>query len=396
MTLDRSRGLVDVPGLRVSTACGSVKHPGRTAPDVVVIAADGPVSAAGLTTTSTAAAAACRWTRARVPGRRRALVVNSGNANAATGSQGEADNAALASAAAAVLACSADDVLVCSTGVIGVPLPMDRLLPAVRTAAGRTRTDPCTGPEAAQAICTTDTVVKRAFTTTGSVSVGGMAKGSGMIHPGMATMLGFLATDAAVDPVDLQQLLASACALSFHQVSVDGDQSTNDTVVLLATGDGPVLEPGSAGWRDLEAGVVAVARDLARQIAADGEGARTLLTVRVTGGPTDAAARQWARTVASSSLVKAAVHGQDPNWGRVVGALGQAGAVGLDALDLDLAGVAVMRAGRPVAFDEAPVSEALGGAEVVFEIRLPGTGRGEAWGCDLSAAYVSINADYRS
>ncbi len=396
MNVCRTRGLVDIPGLRVGTACGSVKAPGRTAPDVVVVAADRPIAAAGLTTTSTAAAAACRWTRARVPGNRRALVVNSGNANAATGAQGVADNAALAAAAAAVLSCTADDVLVCSTGVIGVPLPMDRLLPAVTLAAQRSALEPCTGAGASQAICTTDTVEKRAWCTAGGVSVGGMAKGSGMIHPGMATMLGFLATDAAVDPVDLQQLLASACAVSFHQISVDGDQSTNDTVVVLATGEGPVLRPGSPGWQDLEAALVAVARDLARQIAADGEGARTLLTVRVSGGPTDAAARCWARTVASSSLVKADVHGQDPNWGRVVGALGQAGAVGLDSLDLDLAEVAVMRAGVPVAFDEAPVSAAMGREEVVFDIRLPGTGRGEAWGCDLSAAYVSINADYRS
>jgi glutamate N-acetyltransferase/amino-acid N-acetyltransferase len=324
------------------------------------------------------------------------VVVNSGNANAATGPQGVADNASLASAAAAILGCPDDDVLVCSTGVIGVPLPMGRLIPAVVAATHATTTTPCTGGAAAKAICTTDTTEKRAWCTNGGVTVGGMAKGSGMIHPGMATMLGFLGTDAAVDPVDLQQLLATACDQSFHQISVDGDQSTNDTVLLLATGDGPPLQPGSRAWRDLEEAVVAVARDLARQIAADGEGARTLLTVRVSGGPTDAAARMWARTVASSSLVKAAVHGQDPNWGRVVGALGQAGALALDSLDLDLAGVAVMRAGMPVAFDEEPVSVALGEAEVVFDIHLPGSGRGEAWGCDLSAAYVSINADYRS
>lgn len=393
---EATKGLVDIPGVRVAVACGSVKKPGRTSPDVVVIAAPRPVAMAALTTTSTAAAAACRWTRARVPGWRRAVVVNSGNANAATGDLGVADNASMAATVAAGLGCAADDVLVCSTGVIGVPLPMDRLQPAVAQATARLETSPCVGDQAAQSIRTTDTVAKRAWAQVGEVQVGGIAKGSGMIHPGMATMLGFLATNAAVDPVDLQQLLGRATDRSFHQISVDGDQSTNDTVVLIATGDGPQVAPGDAGWAALEEALDHVSQSLARQIAADGEGARTLLTVRVRGGRTNADARRWARQVASSSLVKAAVHGQDPNWGRIVGALGQAGALGLNHLDLDIAGVGVMRAGAPIPFDEAPVSAAMGEPELVIEARLPGPGAGEAWGCDLSAAYVAINADYRT
>mgnify|MGYP000147086076 FL=1 len=385
-----------VPGVSVGVANGSVKKPGRTQPDVVVVATDAPASFAAVTTTSTAAAAACLWTRARVPALRRAVVVNSGNANAATGRQGVQDNLAMAAAVAEQLGCVPDDVLVCSTGVIGVPLPMERLAPAVTVAAhdAAHRVPPASSP--ARAICTTDTRTKGAGVTVGGVTVAGMAKGSGMIHPNMATMLGFIATDAKVAPDHLQALLEAVADRTFHQISVDGDMSTNDTVVLLASGVGPWVEPGGPGWSDLVTGVSLVARQLAREIARDGEGARTLLTVTVEGGPDDAAARAWSRAVVSSSLFKAAVHGKDPNWGRIVGALGAAGAIGLDALDVDLGGVAVMREGAPVPFDEPTASAAMAEPELCVTLRLPGDGHGVAWGCDLSAEYVSINADYRS
>jgi glutamate N-acetyltransferase/amino-acid N-acetyltransferase len=380
-----------VSGARCGVACGSIK-PTTTTPDVVVLEADGV--AAAVITRSTAAAPPCTWSRARVPGPVRAVVVNSGNANAATGAPGMADVAATAAAVAEVLGCTTDAVLVCSTGVIGVPLPMDRLLPAAAAAAADL-TAP--GDAAARAIMTTDLVAKQAACTVGAVTVSGIAKGSGMIHPDMATMLGFLATDATVAASDLQALLTAAVDRSFNAVTVDGDMSTNDTVTLHATGRGPAIAPGQPGWSDLVAALDAVCVHLARAIARDGEGAEHLLTVCVEGLADDRAARQAARAVARSPLVKSAVHGGDPNWGRVVGALGAHGVLGLESLDLDFGGVPVLRGGTPVAgWDEAAAAAAMRAEEVIVHARLPGPGLSFAWGCDLTDGYVRINADYRS
>lgn len=379
------------PGARCGTARGPIKPTTKT-PDVVVLHAPG--TAASVVTRSTAAAPPCLWTRARTPGPIEAVIINSGNANAATGAAGMADTEQTAAAVAAVLGCDADAVLVCSTGVIGVPLPMERLLPAARAAAGALDAD---GDDAARAIMTTDLVPKQAACTVGSVTVSGIAKGSGMIHPDMATMLGFLATDAAVAADDLQALLAAAVERSFNAITVDGDMSTNDTVTLHATGQGPALAPGQAGWDDLVAALDAVCVHLARTIARDGEGAEHLLTVCVEGLASDQEARQAARAVARSPLVKSAVHGGDPNWGRVVGALGAHGVPGLEALDLDFGGVPVLRGGAPVrGWDEAAAAAAMRKDEVVVHARLPGPGTGFAWGCDLTDGYVRINADYRS
>lgn len=380
-----------VPGTRVGVAQGAIKRAGRD--DVVVFVAEGATAA--VTTRSTAASAPCLWTRARVPARRVAAVVNSGNANASTGRQGHLDAAAMAQAVAEVLGCAADDVLVCSTGVIGVPMPMARVLPAVRAAAAHLGSD---GPRAARAILTTDLVPKEAACVDSGVTVGGVAKGSGMIHPNMGTMLAFVATDARVDPAALQTLTEAIADETFNAVTVDGDTSTSDTLIVQSTGLGPEARPGTAAWSGLERGLRAVCRHLARAVARDGEGAEHLLTVIVEGLPTDQAAREAARCVARSPLVKTAVHGRDANWGRVVGALGAAGVPGLDTLDLDLAGIPVLRAGQPVRFDEDAAHEALGRDEVVIHARFPGDapGVGVAWGCDLSAGYVRINADYRS
>ncbi len=385
-----------VPGMTAGLAIGSVKKPGRTTPDVVVLAAERPAAFAAVITSSTAAAAPCLWTRDRVPAMRRAVVVNSGNANAATGPQGVADNAAMATTVAGVLGCAADDILVCSTGVIGVPMPMDRVIPAVEKAAAAALSGETPEWDPAQAICTTDTRKKVAGITVGGITVAGMAKGAGMIHPNMATMLAFVATDAAVEPQHLQALLEAVNAQTFNQISIDGDMSTNDTAIAIATGAGLTVGPTDASWSDLVTGFSLVCRQLAREIARDGEGAHTLLTVTLDGGADDAEARRWARGVVSSSLFKAAVHGKDPNWGRIVGALGAAGAVGLDQLDIDVGPVAVMRQGAPLPFDEPTASAAMGMPELRIHIGLPGSGRGVAWGCDLSAEYVSINADYRS
>jgi len=388
--------LEDVAGLKTFSVSGSVKRPTDTRPDVCVLATEQPAAFASLTTTSTAAAASCLWTRARTPALRRAVVVNSGNANAATGPRGVEDNAAMAAAVADQLGCAADDVLVCSTGVIGVPLPMGRLMPAVRAAARGVVGSSLSPFRAADAILTTDTAAKEAGLRAGGFTVAGIAKGSGMIHPGMATMLAYVATDADIAPDLLQGLLVEAADRSFHQISVDGDMSTNDTVVLIATGMGASVTPRSESWAELKAAVVGVCRSLARQIAADGEGARTLMSVRMEGAPDDETARRLARSVVSSSLVKAAVHGRDPNWGRIVGALGQAGAPDLDQVSVSIGDVDVMVDGIPQDFDEARASEALGRPEVVISLSLPGPGRAEAWGCDLSAQYVAINADYRT
>lgn len=380
-----------VLGARCGVACGQIK-PTNTSPDVVVLSAPG--GAAAVTTRSTAAAPPCLWTRQRVPGPAQAVVINSGNANAATGGPGLADAEATAAAVADVLGCASDAVLVCSTGVIGVPLPMGRLLPAARAAAADLS---ASGEAAALAIMTTDLVPKQAACTVGAVTVSGIAKGSGMIHPDMATMLGFLATDASVAPADLQALLAEVVDRSFNAITVDGDMSTNDTVTLHATGTGPALSPAQPGWQDLTDALDAVCQHLARAIARDGEGAEHLLTVCVEGLSDDRTARQAARAVARSPLVKSAVHGGDPNWGRVVGALGAAGVPGLEALDLDFGGVPVLRAGVPVTgWDEAAAAAAMRREEVLVHARLPGPGVGLAWGCDLTDGYVRINADYRS
>ena len=382
-----------VPGTSVGVVAAGIKKPKEppSRDDVVVLHAPGV--AAAVTTRSTAAAAPCAWTRARAPGAVTAVVVNSGNANASTGAAGARDVAETAAAVAEALSCPVDQVLVCSTGVIGVPLPMNRLVPAARQAASSLGGD---GHRAAAAILTTDLVAKEAAVLVGGITVGGFAKGSGMIHPNMGTMLAFVATDAAAPAGALQALVESVADRTFNAVTVDGDTSTNDALIVLATGRGPEAVPGSAAWRDLALGLEVVCRKLARDIAADGEGASTLVEVVVLGLADDAEARRAARAVAGSSLVKAAIYGRDPNWGRIVGALGAAGVPDLDQLDLDLAGVPVLRRGQPIDFDEARASAALRAPEVRLTARLPGVGHGVAWGCDLTEGYVRINADYRS
>ncbi len=384
-------GFTAVPGTRVGVAGGDIKGNGKKRDDVVVLVAPG--TAAAVVTRSTALAAPCRLTRDRVPGPIFAVVVNAGNANASTGEQGLRDAEAMAAECAAALGCPAEAVLVCSTGVIGVPMPMQRVLPTIRLAAADLGSD---GARAARAILTTDLVPKTSAIAVGDLVVGGMAKGSGMIHPNMGTMLGFVATNAKISGPDLQALVEAVAERSFNAVTVDGDTSTNDTLIVQATGLGPALAPGDAGWADLEAALEGVCVDLARAIARDGEGATTLVEAVLMGGPDDASARQAARAVLRSPLVKSAIHGRDPNWGRIVGALGAAAVADLDRLDVDLAGVPVLRGGRPVAFDEARASAALNAAEVQIAMRLPGPGLGRAWGCDLTAEYVKINADYRS
>ncbi len=375
-------------GFLAATTAAGIKPSGRTDLSCVVSDADCTWAYAG---TRSTAAAAC-VTRGRelyASGRPvRALVVNAGNANAATGPQGEADNAAMAAGLAGHLGLKSGAVLTASTGIIGHLLPMDRV------GEGLTRLPEALADGAdpfAAAIMTTDTRPKtaQARLSTGARIVG-TAKGSGMIHPDMATMFAFAFTDARVDGEALRAAFPAIVNRTFNAVTVDGDTSTNDMALVLANGRAGEVDPA-----EFLAALEGVMRDLARQIAADGEGATKLLTVRVSGARTEAEALAAARTCCVSPLLKSAVHGNDPNWGRVIMAVGRSGAaVDLPAMTVKVQGTPVF-AGRPLEYDAAAVSASMRAGEVVFEVGLGvGAASGEAWGCDLSAEYVSINAEY--
>ena len=364
--------------------------------DVAVIVSDRPAAAAGVFTQNRVVAAPVRVSRARLPrADARAVVVCSGNANACTGEQGMADARRMAELVAADLGCSPEQVLVASTGVIGRPLPMAVLeagIPvAVRAAAaGRQALN-----DAAHAILTTDTGIKVASRVVGGHTVTGFAKGAAMIGPNLATMLGFVMTDAPVGEHDLHVVLKAACEASFNCVSVEGHTSTNDTVFLLANGDGPRLAGHDlAAFREA---VFAVCAELARKIAIDAEGAEHLVTIEVEGCRSDADARQVAKTVAESALVKTAVFGADPNWGRVVSAAGYSG-VAFEETDLSLwmGDLLLYRAGTPLPFDPAAASAYLKhNREVHFKLRFGGgPGRCTFYTCDLTTEYVRLNADY--
>jgi glutamate N-acetyltransferase/amino-acid N-acetyltransferase len=371
--------------------------------DLAVIAADRAVPAAGIFTTNLAQAAPVRLSRqhlAQTGGQARAIVVNSGCANACTGTNGEAAAARMAADTAAALGCAPADVLVASTGVIGVALPMDRIGPGIqRAVAGLARG---AGHEAARAIMTTDTFPKehavRVQSRGGAFTVGGIAKGAGMIEPNMATMLAFLTTDAAVPPALVQRALRESARDTFNAITIDGDGSTNDSVLLLASGASGV-EIDEEGYPSLLAAMRAVSLELALGIVRGGEGATKLVTVRVHDASSDDDARRVARTIANSLLVKTAVHGADPNWGRIVAAAGRAGVpFEMSRVTVHLGGVLLFERGVP--HDEAsPLAEQhLLGTEVRIEVGL-GTGGGRdatLWTCDLSAEYVRINGEYRT
>ncbi len=371
--------------------------------DLALIDAGSVVPAAALFTTNTVAAAPVTVSRRHVAsGRARAVVINAGNANACTGPDGEAAATATASAVAGQLGCEATEVVVCSTGVIGVPLPVDRVLAGVAQAASALSPD--AGAAAARAIMTTDTFPKEAAVTVAfdgrSYTVGGMAKGSGMIKPNMATMLSVITTDAPLSSEACDVALRSAVATTFNRVTVDGDTSTNDTVVLLANGavGGGPIAPESPAFTAVAAAVRLVAAELARMLAKDGEGATKLVTVTVRGAATETDAERAAFSIADSPLVKTALFGNDANWGRVAMAAGKSGAQ-FDpmALGIRFAGIEVCRAGTAVAFDEDEAADLLARPEVSIEVDL-GAGDSEATvlTCDMSYEYVRINGEYRS
>ncbi len=329
-----------------------------------------------------------------------ALTINSGNANACTGAQGFRDALLMAKLSADRLDLDPDQVLVSSTGVIGRFLPMDAIKSGIAAACGNLGGD--SGEAAARAIMTTDTRPKTARVDVEvgdrAVRVGGMCKGSGMIHPNMATMLAYITTDAAVEPGLMSKLVKSVADLSFNQVTVDGDSSTNDSFLILANGaaGNEPIGAGSAQADALRDGLIQVARELSRAIARDGEGATRLITVKVLEAASASEARTAARAVASSNLVKTAVHGGDPNWGRIVCALGYSGAeVALDRLNLSVGGLVVFERGAGVDVDLSAVRRAFEKPEIEIVARLGlGEGEAESWGCDLSEEYVRINADY--
>jgi glutamate N-acetyltransferase/amino-acid N-acetyltransferase len=380
-------------------------------PDLsLLLAPEGAVCAGTFTTSRVRAACVdlCAERLRASGGQARAVLTNSGQANACTGERGLSDSLTATAELASRLGLRAEEVLICSTGVIGVPIPMDTLVAGLDPLlAAMSETG---GDAAARAILTTDLIDKQwaieAELGGRTVRIGGMAKGSGMIHPDMATMLGYLTCDAGV-PADVwQAMVQRAVARSFNAITVDGDTSTNDTYLAFAAGE--ALSPEH--YDALESGLTAVSQHLARAIARDGEGATCLIEVRVEGAADEAGALRIARTVCGSSLVKCAVHGRDPNWGRIVAAAGRAG-VPFDpaAVALWLGGHQLMGNGQPLPFDRPAASaylracaagRYLGGpgpeGDTVM-IRLVvggGPGAGTAWGCDLSDQYVRINADY--
>ena len=396
-------------GFRAGTAACGIKAfttgassiPTGQRDDLCVVHSSYPCDTGGVFTTNKVKSASVVIDQLHLQRNRvQALTINSGNANACTGAQGFRDALLMAKLSADRLDLDPDQVLVSSTGVIGRYLPMEAIKPGIAEAC--VNLDPDGGEAAARAIMTTDTVPKTARVELDiagtTVRVGGMSKGSGMIHPNMATMLAYITTDAAVEAGLMARLVRSIADRSFNQVTVDGDSSTNDSFLMLANGaaGNEPIRAGSVEAEQLESSLTHVAQELARAIARDGEGATKLITVRVLDAASREDAREAARAVASSSLVKTAVHGGDPNWGRVVCALGYSGAeLALDRLHLTVGGLVVFERGSGVDVDLAAVRRAFEQPEIEIVAKLGlGEGSAEAWGCDLSEEYVRINADY--
>jgi len=394
-------GVTAPSGFRASGLHSGIKASGK--PDLSLIVSDTPASAAGVFTVNLAKAAPvylCQDHLATSGGRAKAIVTNSGCANACTGPQGVADAQEMARITANALGCSEDQVLVASTGVIGVNLKMDKIRAGVPQAVSQLAADG--GAAAARAIMTTDPFPKEyaveVTTESGSFRVGGMAKGSGMIEPRMATMLGYLTTDAAVDPVMLSRAVIEAARYTFNAITVDGEPSTNDCVLALANGASGVTINDNLYPALFEA-FRAVAHELALGIVRGGEGATKLIAITVTGAATGGDAWMAARAIANSPLVKTAVHGGDPNWGRLVAAAGRSGAkFVLDGARVQIGSLVLFENGRP--FDElAPkAAEYLTGKDLAITVDLGAGGSHQAtvWTCDLSAEYVKINAEYRT
>jgi glutamate N-acetyltransferase / amino-acid N-acetyltransferase len=387
-------------GFRAAGVAAGLKF-GRL--DLALVAADGLCSAAGIFTANLAKAAPVLVSREHLlGGRARAIVINAGCANAGTGDAGLADAREMAALAASAIGCQPAEVVVASTGVIGVRLPMDKVRVGVAEAARHLSRDG--GADAARAIMTTDTrpkLVAARFESGGvSCQVGGMAKGAGMIAPNLATMLAFFTTDATVAPALLRRALVSAVGESLNRITVDGDTSTNDCAVALASGAAcaPEVTGEGAGYDALCHALTEVSRELARQLVRDGEGVTRIAEVRVEGARTSDEADRIARTVAESPLVKTALHGGDPNWGRVLAAVGRAGVpLDISGVSLWIGDVHVAEAGAAREYVEKQAAAAMQEDPVRLRIRLAeGQASGWIWTSDFSHGYVDINAHYRS
>ena len=393
-------GTVTTPkGFAAGATYAGIKTYAADKLDLGLLLSDRPCSAAGVFTTNAVKSASVGLTQERVSrGKVRALVVNSGIANTCVGEQGYQDALEATSSAAKRLDLETEEVLIGSTGIIGVELPMA----LIRSGVERIELSDDGGHELARAIMTTDTRPKEgavSFEVQGqTITVGGIAKGAGMIHPNMATMLCYLTTDGDVQAPFLQGALKKAVDSSFNMLSIDGDSSTNDTVLIFANGGGEagVIGEGSQYGELFQEALNQLCVYLTREMAKDGEGAQRLIEVTVEGATTLEAARIAARTVVSSNLVKSAVHGADANWGRVIAALGRSGAeVTEEKIALYVNGVCIMEGGRPIPFHKDGVVALMQGPEVSFLIRLNlGEGRATAWGCDLSEEYVTFNSAY--
>lgn len=373
--------------------------------DLGAILCEVPAVAAAVYTTNVFQAAPLKVTRESLHnGRLQAVVVNSGNANACTGQQGEADAYTMRAEAARHLGVEIEDVAVASTGVIGELLKMDRVTTGIAGLPQRLSSEANGAEDFTQAILTTDLVKKEACVSVNvngkEVTIAGAAKGSGMIHPNMATMLAFMTTDAVVGEDALQRLLRQATDVTFNMITVDGDTSTNDMLIAMASGlaGNEELSPSHPDWEAFAAGFTYVCQVLAQAIARDGEGATKLVEVDVNGAVSDLSARAIAKTVIGSSLVKSAVFGADANWGRIIAAVGRAGEpVNPETVDIHIGDISVLEGSRPVAFDEDAALAYLKGDTVRIVVDLHhGEGKATAWGCDLTYDYVRINAAYRT
>lgn len=393
-------GVTAASGFRAgNTACGIKSDAGL--PDLAMLVADGPCAAAGTFTTSKTASHTVLLDREHLAtsgGHAQAVVVNSGNANCSNGERGMRDARRMAELTAQKLGIDPTLVMVSSTGIIGRPLPMEKVEKGIAQIAVR----PDGGPDFAQGIITTDTRTKTIaveFTVEGkTVRLGGSTKGAGMIYPNMATMLCYITTDAAAEPAFLQKLLSAAVDDSFNMVCVDGDMSTNDTVLLFASGvaGNTPLNASSPDAALFDAALRHVTRYLAREIPRDGEGASRFQTVTVRNAPTRDDARKAARAITNSPIWQCAIAGQDPNWGRVIAALGKSGAnLDHNKLDISLGGVTVVSQGMAADYDQEAAKQAMGAAEVAVDVDLHlGEASAMAWGCDLTHGYIEENAEY--
>lgn len=384
-------------GFLAGATYAGVKTFGEGKLDVGILASGLRCTVAATYTKNVLHSASVDINRARLAaGPARAVVVNAGVANSSTGQRGIDDGLRMTVLTGQKLGIAAEEVLVCSTGVIGYYLPMEKLERGIAAV----EMSPSGGEPFSRAIMTTDTRAKHGSVRFGPYTLGGCCKGSGMIHPNMATMLAFLTTDAPVEQGLLQQALTEAVDRSFNLVSVDGDTSPSDTVLLFANGaaGGATISEGSPLAADFRRALGALCVYLAKEIARDGEGATKLVEFRVTGGATTEEARELVRLLSTSYLLKAAIHGADPNWGRIAAVIGRSGlTVNEPAVTIGICGTRMFERERPTEFDPASLSGAMKADAVDIEVHL-GAGGGVAtgWGCDLSAEYVSINADYHT